>query len=95
MRKLDYEKLVGNIQNWIKNYIDSNNLKGIVVGISGGIDSAVTAEICVKAVGRENVIGVGLPCESITQEITAGKELRDVRYTRICLRASSYSPLHP
>lgn len=73
MRKLDYEKLAGNIQNWIKNYIDSNNLKGIVVGISGGIDSAVTAGISVKAVGKENVIGVGLPCESNPEDYKDAK----------------------
>jgi len=37
--------------------------KGIVVGISGGLDSAVTAALSVKAVGRERVHGVILPEE--------------------------------
>ncbi len=73
MRKLDYEKLTKEIQNWIKSYIISANLKGIVVGLSGGIDSAVTSGLCVKAVGKENVIGIGLPCESISQDLEDAK----------------------
>ena len=73
MRKFDYEKLVDNIQSWIKNYVNSANLKGIVVGLSGGVDSAVTAGLSVKAVGKENVIGVGLPCESINQDLEDAK----------------------
>ena len=34
---------------------------GVVLGLSGGIDSALTACIAVDALGRENVIGVGMP----------------------------------
>ena len=35
--------------------------KGIVVGISGGIDSAVVAALSVRAIGKESVIGIILP----------------------------------
>ena len=35
--------------------------KGAVIGLSGGIDSAVVAELCVKALGKEKVLGVFLP----------------------------------
>jgi NAD+ synthase len=35
--------------------------KGAVIGLSGGIDSAVVAELCVKALGKENVLGLFLP----------------------------------
>ena len=40
------------------------NHNGVIIGLSGGIDSAVVAALCVKALGKENVIGVALPCES-------------------------------
>ena len=33
----------------------------VIVGLSGGIDSALTAVIAAEAVGRENVMGVGMP----------------------------------
>ena len=41
-----------------------NNLKGVVIGISGGKDSAVASALFVKALGAENVLGITLPCNS-------------------------------
>ena len=35
--------------------------KGAVIGLSGGVDSAVVAELCVRALGKENVLGLILP----------------------------------
>lgn len=49
---------------FIREQIDGPGLGGAVVGISGGIDSAVTAALCVKALGRERVIGVWMPAYS-------------------------------
>lgn len=51
---------------------------GIVVGISGGVDSAVTAALSVKAVGRENVIGLIMP-EKESNPISAelGRQLAE------------------
>ena len=42
-------------------YVTKNNFKKVLIGISGGIDSALTAAICVDAVGSDNVIGVAMP----------------------------------
>jgi len=72
MRKLDYEKLTSDIIEWIKNYVDSANCKGVVLGLSGGIDSATTAALSVKALGKENVAGLGLPIESLPQDLEDG-----------------------
>jgi len=69
MRKLNYEKLTSDIQNWIKEYVASAGAKGIVLGLSGGIDSSVIAALSVNAIGAENVLGLGLPCESIPQDL--------------------------
>ncbi len=65
MRELNYEKLVLDIQNWIYNYVKSANVENVIVGLSGGIDSAVTAALCTKALGNKNVFGLGLPFVSI------------------------------
>lgn len=73
MRELNYEKLVVDIQKWILNYIKSANATNIVVGLSGGIDSAVTATLCTNAIGKEKVICLGLPCESISQDLEDAK----------------------
>ena len=73
MRKLDYDKLTNDIQNWIANYIKSANAKGVVLGLSGGIDSAVTAGLSVKALGKENVVAIGLPIQSLPQDLEDAK----------------------
>ena len=60
----DVKKEVDGITNFIKEYFKNNNLKGVVLGISGGKDSAVVAALFAKAIGSENVLGVTLPCHS-------------------------------
>ncbi len=60
----DSEKECENIINFVKEYYSKNNLRGAVIGISGGKDSAVVLAIFVKALGKENVIGVTMPCHS-------------------------------
>ncbi len=42
-------------------YIRKNGFKEVVIGLSGGIDSALTAAIAVDALGKESVIGVAMP----------------------------------
>ncbi|MHA1689759.1 MAG: NAD+ synthase [Promethearchaeota archaeon] len=73
MRKLNYVKLIDDIANWIREYVLSANCQGIVVGISGGIDSAVTTALYVKALGIKKILGVGLPCESNPQDLEDSK----------------------
>ena len=42
------EKVSEFIVNWLKSYALKNKMSGFVVGISGGIDSAVTSSLCAK-----------------------------------------------
>ena len=44
-----------------RDYVRKCGFRQVIVGLSGGIDSALTAAIAVDAVGKENVIGVGMP----------------------------------
>jgi NAD+ synthase/NAD+ synthase (glutamine-hydrolysing) len=44
-----------------RDYIQKCGFRQVIIGLSGGIDSALTAAIAVEAVGAENVIGVGMP----------------------------------
>ena len=53
-----------NIINWIRKYYSDNHIKGAVLGISGGKDSAVVAALMCEAIGAENVVGITLPCHS-------------------------------
>jgi NAD+ synthase/NAD+ synthase (glutamine-hydrolysing) len=44
-----------------RDYVRKCGFSKVIVGLSGGIDSALTVAIAVDAIGRENVIGVGMP----------------------------------
>lgn len=45
----------------VKDYFKKNGFNKAIIGLSGGIDSALTAAIAVEALGRENVKGIGMP----------------------------------
>ncbi|RZN15677.1 MAG: NAD+ synthase [Methanosarcinales archaeon] len=45
----------------LRDYVVKNGFMKVILGLSGGIDSALTAVLCVDALGRENVIGVSMP----------------------------------
>lgn len=45
----------------IRDYVRKCGFKGAVIGLSGGIDSSVTACLAVEALGRENIHGVSMP----------------------------------
>ncbi len=60
-------KDLNNLVKWTKDYIQTAVPAGkyqAIVGLSGGIDSAVAAALCVKAIGPEKVLGLILPCDS-------------------------------
>ena len=56
------EKSVNSICDFIKNEISNKfHREGAVVGVSGGIDSAITTALCVRAIGHEKVLGLIMP----------------------------------
>ena len=72
----DIENLALNIRSFIKSQISSFKKKGVVLGVSGGIDSAVALTLCVQELGKENVYGILLPeKESAPSSRTLGAEI--------------------
>lgn len=61
------------IIDWIRSYVKKSGAKGVVVGNSGGKDSAVVIALCTKALGKENVLTVAMPCSSIAQDLEDAK----------------------
>ena len=47
----------------LRDYVDKNEFPGVLLGMSGGIDSALTAAVAVDALGPERVLGVRLPSQ--------------------------------
>jgi len=61
-----------------KDYVSKNGFQKVVIGLSGGIDSALTAVIAAEALGAQNVIGVLMPSEFTTERsITDAQALAD------------------
>jgi NAD+ synthase (glutamine-hydrolysing) len=59
-----------------RDYVSKCGFKKVVVGLSGGIDSALTAVIAVDALGAENVIGVSMPSQYSSEgSITDARQL--------------------
>lgn len=47
-RVLDYKEVSEQIVNWLTNYVKNSGTKGFVIGVSGGIDSAVVSTLCAR-----------------------------------------------
>ena len=62
------ESLYSALKLGLFDYVSKNNFEKVLVGLSGGIDSALTATIAVDALGSDNVTGVALPSKYNTEE---------------------------
>lgn len=64
MKEFNAKEEKDKIIRFIREYYKKYNLGGAVIGISGGKDSGVVAGLFTEALGKENVVGVTLPCHS-------------------------------
>lgn len=69
---IESEKTSQFITNWLKDYADSAKVNGYIIGISGGIDSAVTSTLC--ALTGLKVIAVTLPIRQTKAEFDRANE---------------------
>ena len=69
---LDIEKVNQQIVNWLKTYAESAKVNGFVVGISGGIDSAVTSTLCAQTGFK--VLCVEMPIHQAPSQVSRGRE---------------------
>jgi NAD+ synthase len=67
--EIDCDKELGTISEAIRSVLSRLlHKRGLVLGISGGIDSSVTAALCVRAVGKDKVIGLQMPERNSSKE---------------------------
>lgn len=59
------EKIAGFLENWIREKFREAGAERAVLGISGGIDSALLAALLAKTLGADNVTGIIMPCHSM------------------------------
>lgn len=66
----EIERIYQALVTGTRDYIEKNNFPGVLIGLSGGIDSALTAVIAVDALGKNRVRGVFMPSR-YTAEVSA------------------------
>ena len=64
--EISNEQVCSMITRFIRKEVKNRNARVVVVGISGGIDSAVTVSLATKAIGPKKVFGLILPDSSVT-----------------------------
>lgn len=74
--ELDLPDVEKRIIRFIKEYVENAGAEGIVLGLSGGIDSATTAAICSLAIGGKRVTGLMLP----EKETYNSKDVDDAKF---------------
>lgn len=91
--ELDWSETVEKLKRFIRDYVEKSGAKGIVLGLSGGIDSCTTAALSALAIGGKNVLGLMLPeketyniqdikhAEIITKKFGLKKEKVDITST--------------
>ncbi len=62
------EEVYGIIIKGIGEYFQKNNVKKAVIGLSGGIDSSLSAKLVADAIGKENVHGILLPVKGLSSD---------------------------
>jgi NAD+ synthase len=72
---INSEKAVKVLANFIRTEVLKNGFEKVVVGLSGGIDSSLSATLATKALGSENVIGVMMPYETSNPESLADAKM--------------------
>ena len=61
MRTINLEKEIAHIVEYIQSYFQKAGFSKAILGLSGGLDSAVSAALAAKALGGENVTGFIMP----------------------------------
>jgi NAD+ synthase len=86
-RITDYSELKTRVVDWIKDYATTNNIKSLVVGISGGIDSSVVSTLCAET---------GLPTYVLSMplnQISLQSELSDIHRKFLSRKYSNAIPM--
>ena len=74
----DEEEIWKALEVGLRDYVSKNGFKSVALGLSGGIDSALTAALAVDALGKESVYGLLMPSKySSTHSISDAKELAE------------------
>ena len=72
LSRIDLENVSHQIVNWLKDYAQNVPVNGFVIGISGGVDSALTSTLC--AMTGMKVLCVEMPIHQAPSHVIRGRE---------------------
>lgn len=72
------------IRSFIRSEIENSGCKGIVIGISGGIDSSVVAKLAIDAIGNHNVLGIAMPVSNLSEDKDMKDTIRIINHLSMC-----------
>jgi NAD+ synthase len=90
---MNVEKVAGHITNWLREYALNSKTKGFVVGVSGGIDSAVTSTLCART--GLPVLCLEMPIHQAQSQVSRAKEHIEQLKTRFDNVDSEHVDLTP
>jgi len=82
---MDAQTEIEEICGWIDEYVAGAGASGVVVGLSGGIDSSVVACLACEALGPDRVYGVIMPCQSESSDHVLASNLAENLKIRCCV----------
>ncbi|MFQ6075010.1 MAG: NAD+ synthase [Candidatus Bathyarchaeia archaeon] len=60
---LDFEETTDEVVGFVRKVVEGAEASGVVIGLSGGVDSSLVATLCVRALGKDRVLGLLMPAE--------------------------------
>jgi NAD+ synthase len=86
---LNYKQISNNISRFISRQVESRKKKGVVIGLSGGLDSSVCLVLACKAIKKDRVLALIMPERAITPK----KDIENARYLANELKIN-YNEIH-
>ncbi len=92
IKNQDYASITETIEKFLSEQIEKNHEKGIILGLSGGIDSAVLAYLCKRKL-KEKTLAIVMPDTSITPKIETEDALKMIALTGIEYKLIDIKPI--
>jgi NAD+ synthase len=88
----DYSSITESIEKFLSDQIEKNHAKGIILGLSGGVDSAVLAYLCKRKL-KEKTLAIIMPDTSITPKEETEDALKMIALTGIKYKLLDINPI--
>jgi len=92
IKNQDYASITETIEKFLSEQIEKNHVKGIILGLSGGIDSAVLAYICKRRL-KEKTLAIIMPDTSITPKTETEDAIKMIALTGIEYKLIDIKPI--